>query len=667
MSNMEINFSIPSPTAKNNAIKVYVDKFNEEKLLYKFIIGCDGIWDTIEDFTEKNYTIWTPNKDGKYIVMVQAKKMDSTKPFDYVARTDYIIGEVETKLINQVSLNNNQLKVGDKLHVSVESSVAPVVYKYWICSGDNWELIKDYSADNTLSITVKTAGKHQLLVECKMLDSKNNYDDFYKVDFNVDTVQPLEIKDFKCLSTELLAYKDLIFQVDAQYEDNRMILYKFIKIDANGKAEVIQDYSTKRIVSYVERKAGDYKILCLAKDMYSQNQYDDRALIAYTVKPYKEIKIISFTSDLISPQIVDSDIELRAVVDGGRKLLYRYIIDGNYSEDSDYIKEDHYTWKPQKAGKYKITLWVKDESFKGKFEESAEMEFLIDEVSNNEVKIKEVIMNKEENFVRGENIHVSVMATGGSDLRYAFKVLKEEKEIEWVDYSTCNWVNFTPEGIGSYTMEIMVKDKYSKQKYDCHEIKHLEVMEFIPAEIDYVLMPSKEIYMVGDKIKFDIITQRTNETLIKYVLKINKHTVEETDYIEDKSYLLEPRCRGEYILEIMAKDKASDQFFDSKKVIRLYIKDAVPVANTKILRDKVKLKVNEGTVFTVKADGGRDLHYEFYLMEQGQWNLVQKYSKINYYSFMPYKQGTYKLLALVKSFYNENSYEDYDMVEFKVE
>ena len=47
MSNMEINFSIPSPTAKNNAIKVYVDKFNEEKLLYKFIIGCDGIWDTI--------------------------------------------------------------------------------------------------------------------------------------------------------------------------------------------------------------------------------------------------------------------------------------------------------------------------------------------------------------------------------------------------------------------------------------------------------------------------------------------------------------------------------------------------------------------------------------------------------------------------------------------
>ena len=28
--------------------------------------------------------------------------------------------------------------------------------------------------------------------------------------------------------------------------------------------------------------------------------------------------------------------------------------------------------------------------------------------------------------------------------------------------------------------------------------------------------------MVGDKIKFDVITQRTQETLVKYVLKINR-------------------------------------------------------------------------------------------------------------------------------------------------
>ena len=220
--------------------------------------------------------------------------------------------------------------------------------------------------------------------------------------------------------------------------------------------------------------------------------------------------------------------------------MYRYLIDGNYTEDSDYIKKNHYTWKPIRPGKYKITLWVKDESFEGKFEQSAEMEFYVDEVSKNEVKIKDVIMNKEMDFIKGEKISVNVIATGGSNLRYSFKVSKDGKEIERVDYGTCDWVNFTPEEVGSYTMEIMVKDKYSKEEYDCHEIKHLEVMEFIPAEIDYVLMPSKESYMVGDRIKFDIITRRTEDTLVKYLLKINNHAVEETDYIEEKSYLLEP-------------------------------------------------------------------------------------------------------------------------------
>ena len=85
---------------------------------------------------KKNYTIWTPDKDGKYIVMVQAKKIDSRKPYDYVARTEYIIGEVDTELITQVLLSEYQLKVGDKLHVTVESNKAPVVYKYWISNGN---------------------------------------------------------------------------------------------------------------------------------------------------------------------------------------------------------------------------------------------------------------------------------------------------------------------------------------------------------------------------------------------------------------------------------------------------------------------------------------------------------------------------------------------------
>jgi hypothetical protein len=464
----------------------------------------------------------------------------------------------------------------------------------------------------------------------------------------------------------MLVDQELIFQVEAKHEDSRMVLFKFIKIYANGKVEVIQEYSTKRMVTYVEKEPGEYKLLCMAKDMYSQSQYDDRALINYGVKLYNEIQIQSFTSDLISPQIVESTIDLKAVVKGGRRLLYRFIIDGNSPEDSGYIKQSSYKWKPERSGKYKLSLWVKDESFTGKFEGDAEMEFLIDEISNNPVRITEVVKSKEKDFIKGETINVKVIATGGSDLRYSFHVMKDGKAQEKVDYGSCNWVNFTPEEEGNYEMEIRVKDKYSKKEYDSHELVHIDVKRFLPAEIDYVLMPSKEKYIVGDNIKFDVITRRTQDTQIKYVLKINGHIVEETDYISSKKYFLNPKCRGHYVLEIMAKDRGSSAVFDSKQIIKLNVIDALPVSNTKILWDKINIKVNEPVIFSVEAEGGKDLHFEFYLMEHGDWVLVQKYSKMNYYTFMPYRKGNYKILALVRSMYNEGNYEDYDIMEFNV-
>lgn len=666
MSQMIISFSIPSPSSKDNDINIMIEKFSEERLLYKFIVGFDGVWDTLRDFEEEDSFVWTPHNDGKYIIMVQAKKEDSTKPFDYVARADYIIGEAEDKLISNISLDKSQLKVGEKLKLSVSANRLPVVYKYWIKSTDKWELIKDYSAENTLSLTVRTPGRHEIMVECRSLDSKNNYDDCKKLEFNVLSLDELEIKDFKCLSTEMLVDQELIFQVEAKYEDSRMVLYKFVKIHQNGKAQCIQDYSTKRIVSFVEKEPGEYKLLCMAKDMYSQREFDDRALIDYIVKLYNPIQIQSFTSDLISPQIVDSSIELKAVVKGGRRLLYRFIIDGNSPEDSGYIRNSFYTWKPQRAGRYKISFWVKDESFEGKYEEQSEFEFIIDEVSSNPVKLNEILVSRENNIVIGERINVKAIAAGGIELRYAFIVKKEGRELERVDYGSCSWVNFTPEEAGSYELEVKVKDKYSKKDYDAHEIIHMEVKEFLPAEIDYVLMPSKENYIVGDSIKFDIITRRTQDTLIKYVLKISGHNVEETEYIESKKYFLTPKCRGEYILEIMAKAKKSSAMFDAKKVIKLNVIDALPVSNTKILCDKIDIEVNEPVIFTAKAEGGKDLLYEYYLMENSDWILAQRYSKMNYYTLMPYKKGSFKILVLVKSMYYEGAYEDYDSMEFNV-
>ncbi|WP_406541780.1 triple tyrosine motif-containing protein [Clostridium ljungdahlii] len=59
------------------------------------------------------------------------------------------------------------------------------MFRYWIKIKDEWEMIKDYCAENTLSWTVKSDGKCEILVECKNVDSKTN-------------MMTLKLKNFRC-------------------------------------------------------------------------------------------------------------------------------------------------------------------------------------------------------------------------------------------------------------------------------------------------------------------------------------------------------------------------------------------------------------------------------------------------------------------------------------
>jgi Y_Y_Y domain. len=667
MNELAIICNLESPQEKNSKIVLSIVDTLEEDLLYKYMIGSNGTWTTLKDFSDEKSVEWIPKEDGKYIIMVQAKIKDGHRSFDYVSRIDYIIGKVEEKLINNLSLDQYDLNLGEKLNLFVDTNKVPLMFRYWLRVKNKWEIIKDYSADNTLTWVAKSEGKGQILVECKNIDSKNNYDDFESIEFEVRPLTQIQITDFKCLNSQLIEDTELIFKVESLYKEGRTILYKFIKINSNGESQCVQDYSTQKVVNYVESKNGEYKLLCLAKDMYSTKVFDTRVVINFRVKKYNELLIRNFTSDLSSPQLIQTPINLSAEVIGGREVVYRYIINGSYREDSGYIRNDTYVWKSKMPGKYKITLWVKDKSFEGTYEAAESFDFIVDERSEEPVKIDDILIDKKDKILINEKIQAIVHASGGTDLKYSFIIRRDGKELEKVDYGSCNWINFIPKEQGEYELDIRVKDKYSSREFDSHSVIIMKVLSYIPAKIDYVLFPLREYYMVGDKIILNVVTQNTKNILMKYELKINNHKVEETDFVDEKGYAFTPKCSGTYTVEIFAKSIESDKPFDSKKEVRIEIHETLPVTNTKITSDKVNFLCNEPINFTVQSEGGKDIVYEFFLMEKGEWNLVQNYSKKSYYTFMPFSKDEYKILVLAKSQYTKDSYEDYDTFTFNIE
>ena len=67
----------------NSPVNIKIINNTNDNLRFKILIGKDGIWETLREFEKEDEFIWTPKEEGEYMIMVQGRKEDSNKPFDY--------------------------------------------------------------------------------------------------------------------------------------------------------------------------------------------------------------------------------------------------------------------------------------------------------------------------------------------------------------------------------------------------------------------------------------------------------------------------------------------------------------------------------------------------------------------------------------------------------
>lgn len=665
MKEVLIDFDNKSPSDLNESINIAAFLTDNDDVEYKFIEGLDGVWKPIQGFSKSNICTWKPNKPGKYMIMVQGKSNSCKKSYDYLGKSEYEVVQKD-KLIESVEIDKSKINIGEKVKIKVNCNDDLLLYRFWINGQQDWQILRDYTTENEFIFTAIEARSVEILVECKRVSSDKNVDDFSTIKIDVKDIDKIEITDFSCLTPNMLVNEELVFKVETNYEKNRPLLYKFLKVNKEGKVTCIQDYSSKSIVTFKERESGEYKLLCLVRDMFSSRSFDDRAIILYEVKPYSEIKIRGFSGDLSSPQASGSIINLSSAVEGGRELLYRYVIEGPVSEDSGYIRGSECVWEPRDEGIYKITLKVKDISFDGDYEDVTSIQYEIYNKSDKPVRITDVKCDKGRKSILGEPVNIKVKVEGGIKTLYKFTIYKNGIEKDKIDYGVNNWINFIPDEAGEYEIDIKVKDEFSIKSYDSSTSIFIEAKDYISANIDYILINSKESYLVGDIINIEAIVKNTKEVLTKFVTKINGHEVENTEFIEEKAIRIKPKCPGKYTFIIYAKNKKSIEEYDCKKEISVYVHEVIQVNSTKVIMSDNDIKIGKEVTFEAQSRGGKEVCYEFYIMINGEWVLSQGYSRKNYYTFVPFKKGKYRVLVLSKSYHRDIPYEDYESIEFNV-
>jgi hypothetical protein len=381
---------------------------------------------------------------------------------------------------------------------------------------------------------------------------------------------------------------------------------------------------------------------------------------------------------LESPQSKNTEIKISLNDNSGKNFLCKYLVGsgGKWNALSDFASGKTVLWIPKEPGSYTVMAQIKEEDSKKSFDYVSKAEFVIEDAEakverladKRKAYIDELNIDKKKPYIVNETIHVDVKASGGSGgYLYSFIVRKDGKELEEIQYGFCSWVNFTPETTGTFELEARVKDVDSTRYADNVKIIPIVVQEYAPAKIDYIIMPPNKQYVVSDTVAMEAIVQNTTNVLLKYILKINNHVIEETDFVESKKYEFIPKCSGVYSVVILAKNVISDAPYDNKNEIRVKVEEAQTIRNTKIEHDRENIICGESVTFSVSFEGGKGVLIEFYIMEEGAWQLVQSSSKKNYYTLIPYNKGFYRVLALTKSQNSVVPYEDYDIYTFKID
>jgi N-acetylmuramoyl-L-alanine amidase len=355
-----------SPQAAGTSIKVTANAEGGKERLYKFNLLKDGVWKVVQDYSSQNSFQWTPALAGDYKFSVHVKDAGSSKSYDDYGVLEYKISEKPADPVVMQSLTvdkSSPQETNTGINITATASGGTTkLYKFYIYNGKAWTVAQDYSVKNTYAWKPSTAGNYKVSVHVKDESSSKSYDSYKAFEYKIVAPAPGTPVKIESIVTDKKSPQpaNSSIKLTANATGGIDKQYKFWTFDG-AKWVVLQDFTSNNSVNWNPYKPGTYKLVVHVKEKSSLKEYDTYKVVEYVVTK-DQVIVQSVTTDLASPQRINTSINVTVNAVGGDSLLYKfYIFDGTkWIGLKDYSTEKTLKWVPLTSGSYKFSVHVKD-------------------------------------------------------------------------------------------------------------------------------------------------------------------------------------------------------------------------------------------------------------------------------------------------------------------
>ncbi len=370
------------------------------------------------------------------------------------------------------------------------------------------------------------------------------------------------------------------------------------------------------------------------------------------------LRISSISTDLASPQSIDTEIAISANTTGGSgNVLYKFTVSNGTQTQvlSDYSNKSTIKWTPTSIGTYTIKVEVKDGNG-----DSAELteKFII----NNDpiISDKPIIKNIKpttETVKPGSKVTFNVNAVGGENvgnglLFYKFFITEPDgTEKIAQNYSRKNLYTLTANKKGTYKVRVEVENAFNVTVTKETEIVCTnDSIEPTELKINSFTTDKASPQKVGTTLSLTASAQGEGTLQYKFLVYENNKWAIIKDYSQDNFASYKLSSEGEKTLYVDVKDSTGNTVRKNMSFVATKADvEAAPVISS-FTTDKASPQVSGTKVtLTANATGSGTLQYKFLVQDdKGNWYKLRDYSTSKSYTWTTGSAGNKTLYVDVK-------------------